>query len=312
MTITSSMILFFLFASLLLSAIIVLSFSYTKEKIDAIKLKKVLLAKEDSILKQQNAQKEKKSGRILQKIEEDLFFSGFDTVSPYLFVSVVSLSGFIGAAVFYMVFDNAFALLIGAFLGGSIPFGIKNILISMRIKEFNEALSDAMSVIVRMMRNGVGFEIALKRSVEISQSKLFQELFAKYLSQKDVISDEKAFENMYKYVNSAELRIFGLAIGIGKSSGGKFSNTLEKLEHSIKRRVLLQRKVTVATREAKVGSYLIVGLLIFIFFILDSNFDGKIVEHFFHTKGGKFEMLMILVWVGFGLFINAQMTKVKQ
>lgn len=232
-------------------------------------------------------------------------------LTPAIFISIVALCAVVAAILFYMIFDNYFALLIGAFLGASILFSIKNILISLRVKEFNEALSDAMGVIVRMMRNGVGFEIALKRAVEISQSKLFQSLFAKYLSQKDVISDEKAFENMYKYVDSAELRIFGLAIGIGKSSGGKFSNTLEKLERSIKQRVLLQRKVTIATRESKVGSYLIVGLLIFIFFILDSNFDGKIMEHFFHTKGGKFEMLMILVWVGFGLFINEKMTKVR-
>ncbi len=310
MTLTPMIIGIILVVFLILATVIVLSISYSKERFDAAKLKKVLSQREESILSQQKSLQDKKSIAFLQNISDDLFYAGLDMINSYIFLSIVTLCALIGVTIFYMTFENILAIFIGALLGGAIPFYIKNSLIFMRTKNFNEALSDAMSVVVRMMRNGVGFEVALKRSVEISQSKLFQSLFFKYLSEKDVISDEKAFENMFKYVNSSELKIFGLAIGIGKSSGGKFSNTLEKLEHSIKQRVLLQKKVTVATREAKVGSYMIVGLLIFIFFILDSNFDGKIIEHFFHTKDGKFEILMVFMWVGFGLFINEKMTKV--
>ncbi len=308
----SPVILGMVLVSLLLFAtIIVLLFSYGKDRFDALKLKKVLTQKEESILDHQKSFKERKTTLFLQKLSDDLYYAGLDMINTYLYLLIVALCAFIGMVLFYVIFENILALLIGSFLGGSIPFYVKNSLISMRIKDFNEALSDAMSIVVRMMRNGVGFEIALKRSVEISQSKLFRALFFKYFSEKDVISEERAFENMFKYVNSAELKIFGLAIGIGKSSGGKFSNTLEKLEHSIKQRVLLQKKVTVATREAKVGSYMIVALLVFIFFILDSNFNGKIIEHFFHTKDGKFEILMVFMWVGFGLFINEKLTKVR-
>ncbi len=311
MTLTPVMIAVVLVTLLLVAIIIVLSFSYGKERFDTQKLKKVLSQKEESILAHQKDFSDRKSILFFQKISDDLLLAGLDMINGVTFLAVVALCGLIGMVAFYMVFDNIMALFIGAFLGGVIPFTVKNMLIMIRAKNFNEALSDAMSVVVRMMRNGVGFDIALKRGVEISQSKLFQRLFFTYLSQKDVISEEKAFENMFKYVKSSELKIFGLAIGIGKSSGGKFSSTLVKLEHSIKQRVLLQKKVTVATREAKVGSYMIIGLLIFIFFILDSNFEGKIIEHFFHTKDGKFEMLMILMWVGLGLFINEKLTKVE-
>ncbi len=311
MTLTPVMIAVVLVTLLLAAIIIVLSFSYGKERFDTQKLKKVLSQKEESILAHQKDFSDRKSILFFQKISDDLLLAGLDMINGVTFLAVVALCGLIGMVAFYMVFDNIMALFIGAFLGGVIPFTVKNMLIMIRAKNFNEALSDAMSVVVRMMRNGVGFDIALKRGVEISQSKLFQRLFFTYLSQKDVISEEKAFENMFKYVKSSELKIFGLAIGIGKSSGGKFSSTLVKLEHSIKQRVLLQKKVTVATREAKVGSYMIIGLLIFIFFILDSNFEGKIIEHFFHTKDGKFEMLMILMWVGLGLFINEKLTKVE-
>ncbi len=300
-----------LLAAFLLALLIVFVIGYLKERYDTARLTRVLAPRESSILQQQQ-QADRERNRWMQNISDALWFAGLEMIGAPLFLTIVGLSGLVGGALFYMVFDNPIALLIGAGVIGATPFAVRNRLIELRVRNFNEALSEAMSIIVRMMRNGVGFEVALRRAVEISQSKLFQTLFAKYLREKDVISEEKAFENMYRHVDSAELRIFGLAITIGKSSGGKFSNTLEKLEQSIRQRVLLQKKVTVATREAKVGSYMIVGLLIFIFFILDSNFDGKIVEHFFHTKEGKFQMLLILVWVGVGLGINEKLTKVQR
>ena len=295
-----------------LALLIVYVAGYLKERYDAARLTRVLSPQEESILQFQQKSSQEQSSRLLQKLSDKLWFAGMEMVGVPLFLTIVTVSGVVGGLLFYIVFENPLALVIGAGVVGMIPFAVRNRLIDMRARNFNEALSEAMSVIVRMMRNGVGFEVALRRAVEISQSRLFQTLFDKYLKEKDLLSEEKAFENMYRHVDSAELRIFGLAITIGKSSGGKFSNTLEKLEHSIKQRVLLQKKVTVATREAKVGSYLIVGLLIFIFFILDSNFDGKIVAHFFHTKEGKFQMLMILVWVGLGLGINEKLTRVQR
>ncbi len=297
---------------LFLAIIIVLGISYTKERFDSAKLKQVLSTKEESILEhQKDVGDDNKSSTFLDKIAIRLAYAGWDKINTSIFLLIVFFSALIFVVLFYYIFSNFLAFIIGALIGGAIPFYVMNSMIFSRTKQFNEALSEAMSVIVRMMRNGVGFEVALKRAVEISQSKLFHALFEKLLAEKDLISEEKAFKHMYQKINSAEIKIFGLAIGIGKSSGGKFSNTLEKLEHSIKQRVILQRKVTVATREAKVGSYMIVGLLIFIFFILDSNFEGKIIEHFFYSQKGKFEILLVFMWVGLGLFINEQMTKVK-
>jgi len=312
MTLTPLMTGLLLLSLFLLSLLIVFSFGYLKERYDTFRLKRVLTSRDESILQFERQEGETKRSRFTGKVSDSLCYAGLDMLHVHLFLLLVLLCALCIAILFYVVFDNLLAFFIGLLVGGSIPFTLKNRLVEMRVRDFNEALSEAMSIVVRMMRNGVGFEVALRRAVEISQSRLFQSLFAKYLREKDVLSEEKAFENMFRHVDSAELRIFGLAITIGKSSGGKFSNTLEKLEHSIKQRVLLQKKVTVATREAKVGSYMIVGLLIFIFFILDSNFDGKIIQHFFHTKGGKFEMLMILIWVGVGLLINEKLTKVRQ
>ncbi len=293
------------------TVVIVLGITYTKERLDSAKLKEVLSSKEASILQQQENAKQQKSIVFLNKIIEGLSYAGWYTINYSIFLLIVLFSALLFVLLFYYTFSNILAVFIGAVIGGAIPFYIMNMVIFSRTRKFNEALSEAMSVIVRMMRNGVGFEVALKRAVEISQSPLFHSLFKQFLAEKDLITEKKAFENMYKKVRSAEIKIFGLAIGIGKSSGGKFSNTLEKLESSIKQRVTLQRKVTVATREAKVGSFMIVGLLVFIFFILDSNFNGKIIEHFFHSAQGKMEILFVFMWVGIGLFINEKLTKVK-
>lgn len=313
MTLSNEFLLLAGIALLLLSFVIVYISTYTKEKFDTAKLKQVLTSKEESILEQQHKEKPEEKGKesYLDTLQLQLWQAGWYKMTPTIYFLIVTFSALLFVGGFYLIFENILALFIGAFIGAMIPFYVLGFRMASRTKEFNEALSEAMSVIVRMMRNGVGFEVALKRSIEISQSVLFQELFNKFIAEKDLIGEKRAFDNMYKKVYSAELKIFGLAIGIGKSSGGKFSTTIEKLDLSIKQRVTLQRKVTVATREAKVGSFMIVGLLVFIFMILDTNFEGKIIEHFFHTAKGKLEILVVFMWVGMGLLINERLTRVR-
>jgi len=306
--IDSIQIAIFVFIALILTILIVVVAMYIKNKIDVYNLKKALYEKKDSVIEKKK--ESKSSEQYFERIESFLRFAGLEKVGSLPFIGVVLASMGIGSSLIYNIFDNIFAIGIGVALGLYVPYFIVQMLASKRKNEFNFALSDAISILVRMMRNGVGFEQAFKRAISLSQSTIFQSLFNKYMKEKDLIGDERAFETMFKSVKSAEIRIFALSISIGKSSGGKFSNTLEKLEESIKQRISLQKKVTVATQEAKVGSYMIVGILVLLFFMMNNNFNGALVNYFFGTEGGKFQMMMVMLWVGLGLFINSILTKI--
>lgn len=248
--------------------------------------------------------------RIANNIKARLKKAGLG-FSEHIFLFIVALFGFLGGSLFYLIIDNAISVMMGIFIGGYAPFFVLGVLIDIRRSEFNSALAAAISMLVRMMRNGIGFEQALKKSVEANESKVFKEVFSRFLREKEIVGEEKAFAAIYESVDSSELQIFGISVIIGRSSGGKFSNTLEKLEESIISRIKLQRKIDVATREASFGSYLIVVILAIIFGMMDMSFDGNMSKYFFGTEKGKLEFMITISWVGIGLFLNSVLTKVK-
>lgn len=248
--------------------------------------------------------------RVADKIKTKIKKAGW-SISEYLFLFFVCFGGFLGAFGFYMLIDNVISIAMGAAIGGYLPFFILDFAVNRRRREFNAALSNGISMLVRMMRNGIGFEQALKKTVDANESQVFKEIFGRFLREKEISGEEKAFADISKLVDSAELEIFGISVVIGRSSGGKFSNTLEKLEESINSRIKLQRKVDVATREASFGSYLIVLILVIIFVMMDVSFNGNISKYFFTTDKGKLEFMITISWVCLGLFFNSVLTRIR-
>ena len=181
-----------------------------------------------------------------------------------------------------------------------------------RKKEFNRALATAISVLVKMMKNGVGFEQALSKSISVSGSMMFKNIFNTFFQEKNAIGEVEAFNNLNNYIDSKELLIFALAIKIGRDSGGQFSNTLEKVEKTITYRKKMQEKVDVVTREASVGSYIVVGISIMLYFMLNGNFDGKLHEYFMNSEYGRFQLLGIAMWVFLGMIVNKLITGVDK
>lgn len=248
--------------------------------------------------------------KIAQSVAVKLKKAGIE-ISEYLFLLIVCFATMLGGLIFYYMIDNIVSVIMGVCVGGYAPFFVLSILVNRRRREFNTALSSAISMLVRMMRNGIGFEQALKKSVDANESVVFKSIFGRFLREKEIVGEEKAFKTIYAIVDSTELQIFGISVIIGRSSGGKFSNTLEKLEESINSRIRLQRKIDVATREASVGSYLIILILAIIFGVMDSSFDGNMSKYFFQTDKGKMEFMLTMMWVALGLFLNSVLTKVR-
>lgn len=184
-------------------------------------------------------------------------------------------------------------------------------IISNRQEEFNYGLKVIIDKVTSMMKSGVGFEQSLTKAVMTSKSKFTKDTFNIYLMEKDIIGENKAFEKMFKLVESKELRIFYLTISIGRQSGGKFSNTLEKLRKTLHDQGEIKQEITSSTKEIKVGSYMIIGLVIFTYEMMDSSLNGVLDRHFFGSNEGQIQMFFIAVWVAFGLFVNNLLTKVK-
>lgn len=252
----------------------------------------------------------------------------FEEESNFL-VNKLNHAGFIypNAVYVFLVISVGFGILSGVFINFVMPspviFSVSSVIfaifpyvvlekiISSRQEDFNFGLKAIIDKVVSMMKSGVGFEQALKKSVLTSRSKFTKEVFDIYINEKDLLGEDKAFQKMFKLVESKELRIFYLVISIGRQSGGKFSNTLETLRKTLHDQGTIKNEITSSTKEIRVGTYMIIALTIGIYMMMDSVFDGALGEHFFGSDKGQIQMFFIIVWVAFGIFVNNMLTKIK-
>jgi len=257
--------------------------------------------------------KEKKSDNeaFSEKIASIMVHAGF-RMPMYVFIIIYAAFVLFIGSLFALFLQHWIGLFIGILFGTLLFYMAVAAIIEQRKKQFNKALAVAISVLVKMMKNGIGFEQALIKSISVSSSSLFKEIFENFFQEKNTIGEEEAFENINKYINSKELRIFALAIKIGRASGGQFSNTLAKVEQTISYREKMQEKVDVITREGSIGSYVVVFITIFLYFALDKNFDGKLAEYFMNSEYGRFQLLGISLWVFLGIMANKFITKVNK
>ncbi len=248
---------------------------------------------------------------ILNKLEEKMLLANFN-FSPYsLIIFTFSCGLFLGYMLF-LYLHHWIGYVMGFCISIVVIYFIMESAISRRSRLFNKALATTISVLVKMMKNGVGFEQALTKSVEVSNCSILKNVFEVYFREKNTTSDLEAFRKMSKYVKSKELNIFAMAVKIGKGSGGKFSNTLEKVEKTITYRKKVQDKIDVFTRESSFGSYIVSGIGIVLYFMINFNFQGRIQKYFMTSPYGRWQLLGIIFWVIIGLVINKLMTRVEK
>ena len=257
--------------------------------------------------------KEKKGDKkaFSEKVSSIMTHAGI-RMPMYLFLTLFAAFVLFIGSLFALFLQHWSGFIIGMAFGSLLFYMAIQSIIHTRQKKFNKALAIAISVLVKMMKNGIGFEQALVKSISVSSSPLFKEIFENFFQEKNTIGEVEAFEKINQYIDSKELRIFALAIKIGRASGGQFSNTLEKVEQTIAYREKMQEKVDVITREGSIGSYVVVFITIFLYFALDKNFDGKLSEYFMQSDYGRFQLLGISLWVFLGIMANKFITKVNK
>ncbi|WP_320035941.1 type II secretion system F family protein [Halarcobacter sp.] len=258
----------------------------------------------------------KKRSRFFNKdrnwLGKKLSYAGFlSPLAEPIFILISVGFGFLAAAFVNFAITNPVVFAISWVVFSFFPLLVLKKIISNREEEFNYGLKVIIDKVTSMMKSGVGFEQSLTKAVMTSKSKFTKDTFNIYLMEKDIIGENKAFEKMFKLVESKELRIFYLTISIGRQSGGKFSNTLEKLRKTLHDQGEIKQEITSSTKEIKIGSYMIIGLVVFTYQMMDSSLNGVLDRHFFGSSEGQIQMFFIIVWVAFGLFVNNLLTKVK-
>lgn len=286
-------------------------FVHTKQYFRLVRLKNIVATsyvEDEDFL---NRKSEHLKGNAFErKIRKTLKLAGLSISLWQLYSIGLFLSMLFGIA-FYLFLHHWFGFVLGLLVGlNLLSMFIKGKVIGRKI-QFNRSFTIAISVLVKMMRNGIGFEQALSKSVMTSNSAMFRKLFERFLQEKNRIGEVEAFENMNHEIDSKELRIFALAVKIGRESGGHFSSTLEKVEETLRYRKKMQDKIGVVTREANIGSYMVASLNVLLYFMIDMNFNGKVTTYFFDSEWGRWQLLGIGMWMIAGLLVNRWITRIE-
>ncbi len=293
---------------LIASALLVYQYFLTAKRNKIIKLFNL---NSDSIID------DNKHTHILEKddstwLTKQLAFAGFAMQNATtIFISSCLGFGFGFGFLFFILTGSIVISSVSFIIFSCLPYLLIKQLISKRQNEFNNGLKNIIDKVTSMMRSGVGFEHAMYKSITTAKSEFTRKTFNIYLSEKDIIGEDRAFLKMFKVVESKEFRIFYLVLSIGKNSGGKFSNTLEKLRKTLHSQHEITQEIISSTKEIKIGSYMIIGLVIFIYQMLNSSLQGVLNEHFFGSQEGQIQMFFIVLWVALGILINSLVSKIK-
>lgn len=307
---TMSMIELLLLAalSLILAYLIYLFAEGWNSMVHVRRIVEILTEKRDA--KSQLIKEQKAHHSLNSRLVRILVLAGI-TLPPWQIGLLFAMVAMALSAAAVLFLKSTAGVLVGTGAAALLFYLVIGALSRRRHAEFNTALASAITVLVKMMRNGVGFEQALQKSVEVSGSVLFKALFTRFLHEKNSVSEETAFANMDRYIDSRELRIFAIAVKMGRNSGGRFSQTLSQVEQTIRYRKKMRDKIGVATRESNIGSYMIAGLGGGLYLMLDVNFKGKITEYFMHSPYGRWQLLAIVGWIIVGLIVNKLITRIK-
>jgi len=281
-------------------------------KMNQHKLMVHMLANTNTNIIDKNAQQanfDDESNFLMKKLQ----FAGFNGTDSAVYTFIFICIGFSLLISFFVYFVAGSKIISSVcfFIFIFIPYLFLMKIIKVREEDFNFSLKEIIDKVTSMMRSGVGFEQALKKSVATSKSAFTRQVFNIYVNEKSVIGEDKCFEKMFKLVDSKELRIFYLTISIGRKSGGKFSNTLDKLRKTLHDQGEIKQEITSSTKEIKVGTYMIIALIFFTYIMMNSALENSLNAHFFGSDMGKIQMFFIGLWVAFGLFINSLLTKIK-
>jgi len=238
MKIIIEVILLFISSSAL-AVLILQIFRYLKKTYQLRNIKQMISMGDSTPLELMDQKNTSQKRSFLSKLNSKKMLLGIENISNSILFTIEIVFLLLCIFIFSAFLKNIYiGVVFGLLVGSGISYWIIELIISYRTIQFNRALAIVISVLVKMMKNGVGFEQSLQKAVDISSSVMLKNLFSKFFHEKNTIGEEEAFGNMNKYVKSRELRIFALSVKIGRASGGRFSQTLQKEKKCRKKSML--------------------------------------------------------------------------
>jgi len=155
---------------------------------------------------------------------------------------------------------NPIAWLVGAVVGWWLPRFYLNHRKGKRLKAFNGALADTITLIANALRSGSSFLQAIEMVVRETQPPISTE-FNRVIREVNLgLPFEQALANLTRRVRSDDLELMTTAISIQHQVGGNLAEILDSIAFTIRERVRIVGEIKTLTAQQRMSGYVVAGL----------------------------------------------------
>jgi tight adherence protein B len=151
---------------------------------------------------------------------------------------------------------------------GLIPIGVVAWMRKRRLRRFEEYFPEALDLLGRAVRAGHAFTTGLEMIAKESTEPIAGEFRATFDEQNFGLPLRDALLNLADRVPLIDVRFFVTALLIQKETGGNLAEILDGLAHVIRDRFRIYREVQVKTAQGRLTAGILIGLPLFMMFVL--------------------------------------------
>lgn len=214
-------------------------------------------------------------------LEEAVEQSGMDlTVSRLLLIGALC---WLVVAVGIAFVSGKPALGVAAGLAASLaPIGYVHIVRKRRLDKILGQLPDALDLMARSVRAGQTMSQALQAIADEFTAPIGPEFAFCYEQQNLGLSPEVAYQEMARRTGMLEIKIFVLAMGVQRQTGGNLAELLEKLATVVRDRFRIRGRIRVLTAEGRIQAVVLLAMPPVIFLMMlfiNPGYTGVLLEH---------------------------------
>ena len=235
------------------------------------------------------------------------------SIDPKTFWIASLVFGVVLTGLMFIMSPNMNPIYLGAILIIGIfgfPRWVVKKMIARRQAAFLVEFANSIDIIVRGVKSGLPLNECLNIIARESPDPVAGEFREVCDQQRVGVPLQECFERMMDRVPLAEVRFFGIVIGIQQSAGGNLSEALGNLSGVLRDRKAMQAKVKALSAEAK-ASAAVLAALPFIVMILVYLSTPDYLAFLWRTRMGNFMIVGAAFWMTCGIMIMRKMINFK-
>jgi len=213
---------------------------------------------------------QKRVAKVTDKLEDSFIFLEknkvtFLTISPLLF-----------SGIFFLLFRNAFGLLVGFIIGFSAPGIVTAIIKHRRIKAFEGQLVDSLMILSSSLKGGLSLIQAIEALCEEMPPPISQEFNLVLKENKWGVSLEESLRKLRTRMPLESVNLLVSSVLVARETGGELTRVFSRLTDTIRDNLKLKEKISTLTLQGRMqGIVMSILPIAFAFFITKQN-----PEHF--------------------------------